>query len=42
VTVQQVINCAFAGRVANRFFIGRLEIVNVQHLAGTGALGKMR
>ena len=42
VPVQQVINCAVAGRVADRLLIGRLEIADVQQLAGTRPLGKAR
>jgi hypothetical protein len=38
--VQQVIDRAVAGRVPDRFLVGRLEIVDVQHLAGAGRFGK--
>src|SRR6516162_4862976 len=40
VPVQKVIDRAVAGCVADPFLVGRLEIMDVQHLAGTGRLGK--
>src|SRR5262245_47788309 len=42
VSVQQVIDRAVAGRVPDPFLVGRLEIVDVQHLASAGCLGEMR
>src|ERR1700745_3098149 len=40
--VQKIVDRAVAGRMPDRLFIGRLEIVDVQHLARTGSLGKAR
>src|SRR6516225_9055989 len=40
--VQKIVDRAVAGRMPDRMFIGRLEIVDVQHLARTGSLGKAR
>jgi len=40
--VQKIVDCAVAGRVPDRLFIGRLEIVDVQHLARSGSPGKAR
>src|SRR5215475_6420501 len=40
--MQQVVDRAVAGRVPDRVLVGRLEIVDVQHLAGTRGLGKTR
>ena len=40
--VQQVIDRAVACRMPDRFLVGRLEIVDVQHLAGAGRFGKTR
>ena len=40
VPVQQVIDRTITGRVSDRFLVGCLEIVNVQHLAGPGRFGK--
>ncbi len=40
VTFQKTVNRRRAGPTANRLFIGRLEIVNVQHLPGCGGFGK--
>src|ERR1700688_3719001 len=37
---QKIINCAVAGVVPDGFLICRLEIVDVQHLAGPGGFGK--
>ena len=42
VPVQQVIDRAVAGRVPDRFLVGRSEIVDVQHLAGARRFGKTR
>ena len=42
VPVQQVIDRTITGRVSDRFLVGCLEIVNVQHLAGPGRFGKTR
>src|SRR4029077_19586785 len=42
VPVQQVIDRAVAGPMPDRFLVGRLEIVDVQHLAGAGCFGKAR
>src|SRR6266404_3386964 len=39
---QKIINCAVAGVVPDGFLICRLEIVDVQHLAGPGGFGKAR
>ena len=39
---QKIIDCALAGFVPDRLFVGRLEIVDVQHFAGSGGLGKAR
>ena len=40
--VQKIVDRAVAGRMPDRLFIDRLEIVDVQHLARTGSLGKAR
>src|SRR5262245_23856763 len=40
--VQQVIDRAVAGRVPDRFLVGCLENVDVQHLAGAGRFCKTR
>src|SRR5262252_3590661 len=40
--VQKIVDRAVASRMPDRMFIGRLEIVDVQHLAPTGSLGKAR
>ena len=40
--VQKIVDRAVAGRMPDRLFIGRLEIVDVQHLARTSSLGKAR
>src|SRR6516164_1802043 len=40
--VQKIVYRAVAGRMPDRLFIGRLEVVDVQHLARTGSLGKAR
>src|SRR6516164_196381 len=40
VPVQKVIDRAVAGCVADPFLVGRLEIMDIQHLAGTGRLSK--
>src|SRR6516164_5997637 len=40
--VQKIVDGAVAGRMPNRLFIGCLEVVDVQHLARTGSLGKAR
>src|ERR1700716_3165268 len=37
---QKIIDCAVAGFVPDGLFVGRLEIVDVQHFAGSGGLGK--
>src|SRR5262245_57150110 len=42
VSVQQVVDRAVAGDMPDRFLVGRLEIMNVQHLAGAGRFGKTR
>src|SRR5262249_50510168 len=42
VPVQEVIDRAVAGRMPDRFLVGRLEIVDVQHLPGAGRFGKPR
>src|SRR5260221_9846329 len=42
VSVQEIIDRAVAGRVPDRFLVGRLEIMDVQHLAGAGRFGKAR
>src|SRR6516164_8961140 len=39
---QKVIDRAVAGPVPNGLLIGRLEIVDVQHLSGPGGLGEAR
>ena len=36
--VQKIVDRAVAGRMPDRLFIGRLKIVDVQHLARTAAL----
>ena len=40
--VQKIVDRAVAGRMPDRLFISRLEVVDVQHLARTGSLGKAR
>src|ERR687887_534836 len=42
VSVQEIIDRAVAGRVPDCFLVGRLEIMDVQHLAGPGRFGKAR
>src|SRR5258708_27521327 len=42
VPVQEVIDRAVAGRMPDRFLVGCLEIVDVQHLAGARRFGKTR
>src|SRR3984893_6407044 len=37
---QKIIDRALAGFVPDGLFVSRLEIVNVQHFAGSGGLGK--
>src|SRR6202022_1311150 len=37
---QKIIDRALAGFVPDGLFVGRLEIVDVQHFAGSGGLGK--
>jgi hypothetical protein len=39
---QKIVDRAVAGRMPDRLFIGRLEIVDIQHLARPGGLGKTR
>ena len=38
VSVQQVVDRAVAGGVSDRFLVGGLEIMDVQHLAGADRL----
>src|SRR5580704_12473027 len=40
--VEEIIDGAVAGRMADRLLIGALEVVDVQHLAGPGGLGEAR
>src|SRR5262249_8983104 len=40
VSVQEIIDRAVAGRVPDRFLVGRLEIMDVQHISGADALAK--
>src|SRR5215831_11048337 len=40
--VQKIVDCAVAGRMPDRLFVSRLEIVDVEHLARSGSLGKAR
>src|SRR5260221_13291535 len=40
--VQKIVDRAVAGRMPDRLLIGRLEIMDVQHLARPGGLGKAR
>src|SRR5271157_359827 len=40
VPVQQVIDRAFAGGMPDAFLVSRLEIMDVEHLAGSGCFGK--
>ena len=40
--VQKIVDRAVAGRMPDRLFVGRFEIVNIQHLARPGGLGKVR
>src|SRR5271166_4820447 len=40
VPVQQVIDGAVAGGMCDRFLVSRLEIMDVEHLAGSGCFGK--
>jgi hypothetical protein len=40
--VEEVIDGAVAGWMADRLLIGALEVVDVQHLAGSGGLGEAR
>jgi hypothetical protein len=42
VPAEKIINRAAAGFVADRPFVSLLEIVDVQHLAGPGGVGKPR
>src|SRR6516165_720061 len=42
VSVQQVVNRAVAGWVPDRFLVGRLKIMDVQHLADACRFGKAR
>src|SRR6188472_2936861 len=42
VSVQQVVNRAVARWVPDRFLVGRLKIMDVQHLAGACRFGKAR
>jgi hypothetical protein len=42
VSVQQVIDRAVTDRLPDRFLVGRLEIVYVQHLASAGRFGETR
>src|SRR5262249_30539574 len=42
VSVQQAVDRAVAGDMPDRFLVGRLEIMNVQHLAGASRFGKTR
>jgi len=42
VPVQEVVDRAVASRVPDHFLVGRLEIVDVQHLARTSRFGKTR
>src|SRR5438128_3455043 len=40
--MQEVVDRAVAGRMPDRFLVARLEIMDVQHLAGAGCFGKAR
>ena len=40
VPMQEVVDRAVAGRMPDRFLVARLEIMDVQHLAGAGCFGK--
>src|SRR5580704_14240213 len=42
VTVEQVINRALTGWMADRLLVSAFEIGNVHHLAGPGGVGKAR
>jgi hypothetical protein len=42
VPMQEVVDRAVAGRMPDRFLVARLEIMDVQHLAGAGCFGKAR
>ena len=39
---QKIVDRAVAGRMPDRLFVGRFEIVNIQHLARPGGLSKVR
>jgi hypothetical protein len=39
---QNIIDRAVVGLVTDGLFVGRLEIMDVQHFAGPGCLGKAR
>src|SRR5450755_1782414 len=41
-SIQKIVERAVAGRVPDGLLVSRLEIVDVQHLAGAGGLGKTR
>src|SRR5947209_15972301 len=42
VPLQEVVDRVVAGRMPDRFLVGRLEIMDVQHLAGASRFGKTR
>jgi hypothetical protein len=38
--MQQIVHRAVTGRVSDRLFVSRLEIVDVQQLAGSRSMGE--